>query len=308
MAGGDRPIRGVWATVLLDVADDGSVRLAAIGEQVDRLAAAGVDGIYCHGTAGEFHCLTEALYRKIAELVAEACRRRGCDFQIGACHPLAPAALERVRLAAALRPRAVQVILPDWTPIDREGVIRFLAECREAASGVGIVLYNPPHAKTVLSPADFAAIVAADAGVVGIKCAGGDARWYAEMAPVLARVSVFVPGHAFASGMLAGAHGAYSNMACLGPAGAVQWARQIQHAPDAALGTERRIAAFMEEAIGPMIARGLPGYACDKAMAAAGGWTLVGARLLWPHRGADEAEVAAIRRAAEAHIPDFLVH
>lgn len=299
-------IEGVWATVLLDVDDDGAVRLEAIEGQVAALAGAGVDGIYCHGTAGEFHCLSDAQWRVVSRKSAEACKRKGLPFQIGACHPLALAALERVRLAAQMAPRAIQVILPDWTPLDRGGTIRFLAACGMAAGGFDLVVYNPPQAKTVLEPDDYAAIVDADVGVAGIKCGGGDADWYAAMAPVLARLSVFVPGHHYASGRLAGAHGAYSNMACLNPAGAVRWARQVNSAPETALGLERRIATFMNEAITPMIGRGLPGHACDKAMAAAGGWARIEPRMLWPHEGAYAEEVATIRRAAAARIPEFL--
>jgi dihydrodipicolinate synthase/N-acetylneuraminate lyase len=114
---------------------------------------------------------------------------------------------------------------------------------------------------------------------------------------------VFIPGHTHASGRAMGAHGSYSNMACLSPAAAVAWDRM---APAPALAHEARITAFMLEAIAPMLARGLPGFACDKAMAAAGRWAEITPDLLWPNDGATAAEVARIVSAAQRHIPEFL--
>lgn len=296
-------IRGVWATILCRVDEDGAVELAAIDEQIAALAAAGVSGVYSGGTASEVHCQTESQFRDISRTCAAAARGHGLPFQIGAAHPLAHGSLERVAFAATLDPLAIQVTLPDWTPIRLDAVRRFLDRVADAAAGVPIVLYNPPHAKTVLPPADLLALAGTTPGLIGVKCAGGNAAWYRAMAPVFDRLSVFIPGHHYATGTARGAHGSYSNMACLSPAGAAAWA--AMHG-DTAAELETRIAAFMAEAIAPILARGLPGFACDKAMAAAGGWTRIPPRLLWPHDGATEDEVARIARAARRHIPDFI--
>lgn len=296
-------ILGVWATLLTRVLPDGTPDLGAIDEQVAAYKASGCDGIYCGGTASEIHCLTDSQVRGISTRFADAARRHDIAFQIGATHPLAAEELDRITFAAGLNPLAIQVILPDWTPLDPDSAIRFLKRAGEAAGGVPLVLYNPPHAKTVLTPAQLLAASRAVPALVGLKCAGGDAGWYHAMAPVLDRLSLFIPGHHHASGTRAGAHGSYSNMACLSPGAAVAWARM----PDAAaLDLERRIARFMQDAIAPIIARGLPGYACDKAMAAAGGWARIGPRMLWPQSGATAAEVARIAAAAHRHIPEFM--
>jgi dihydrodipicolinate synthase/N-acetylneuraminate lyase len=220
--------------------------------------------------------------------------------QVGASHPLAQGGLERLRIAAALAPDAIQVTLPDWTPVDLSTAIRFLTACAEAAAGIPLVLYNPPHAKTVLSPGDLEKVAAEIPSLVGLKCAGGDQAWYAAMAPV------FIPGHHYASGVTQGAHGSYSNMACLSPAGAVSWARLVTTDASAAHDVETRIGRFMEEAIHPLLAAGFPGYACDKAMAAAGGWSGLSPRLLWPHAGVPDSAVTRIAEAATRHLPEFL--
>ncbi|MFV0332460.1 MAG: dihydrodipicolinate synthase family protein [Tropicimonas sp.] len=299
-------LRGVWATVLLDVTEAGDIAMAAIARQVGASAAAGVDGVYCHGTATEVHSLTDAQALDVARETVRAAREAGLPVQVGATHPLAQGTLERIDAFAPLVPDAIQVTLPDWVPIDTATAIRFLQGCAARARGVPLVLYNPPHAKTVLTPAELADVVAAVPELIGLKTGAGDADWYAAMAPLLARLSVFVPGHFYASGLAQGAHGSYSNIACLSPAGAVGWARMVAADPAGALALEQRITAFRDAALAPMLASGLPGLACDKAMAAAGGWAGIGARLLWPASGASAADIARIRAEAERHIPELL--
>lgn len=300
-----RKLRGVWATLLLDVNEDGSPRMASIDEQLQALAHAGVDGVYAHGTAGEFHLLADPMFESISIRFSENARALGLPFQIGASHPLPRQALERVAFASELRPLAIQVTLPDWTAIDTATASRFLAGCADAAGDIPLVLYNPPHARTVLDADALVRLCDAVPTLAGLKCGGGNGEWYRRMEAVLARIAVFIPGHAYASGVLAGAHGSCSNMACLDPAAAVVWARQTETDPGAARDLERRVAAFMDDAIAPILNAGWQGFVCDKAMAAAGGWTRISARLLWPHEGVDGATIERIRLSAARHIPEF---
>ena len=77
-----------------------------------------------------------------------------------------------------LRPSAVRSILPDWFPVTQEEGIRFLQGMADEARGIALVLYNPPHAKRRLAPADFAELKKAVPSLVGVKVAGGDAAWF----------------------------------------------------------------------------------------------------------------------------------
>lgn len=126
------------------------------------------------------------------------------------------------------------------------------------------------------------------------------------MAPVMQCLSVFIPGHHMASGRAKGAHGAYSNMACLNPYATVAWNRMIAECPDAARDLEARILSFIDEAIAPILAAGYPGYACDKLMASIGGWADITPRLIWPYEGVPERFAASVRRSAERWIPEFV--
>ena len=300
---GPEDIRGVWTTILCRLDDRGDLDLTAIDDQVAACARAGCDGVYSGGTASEIHTQTDQQFREISARFAAAARAHSLSFQIGAAHPLAQGTLERVAFARTLDPGAIQVTLPDWTALELASVISFLARVAEIACGTPLVLYNPPHAKTVLSPAALIEIARVTPRLVGLKCAGGEEDWYRAMTPLFERLSIFIPGHHYATGRKHGAHGSYSNIACLSPIGAVSWA---QMAEQEALETETRIASFMAEAIQPLLDRGLPGFACDKAMAAAGGWTRISPRLMWPNIGASVSDVSRFACVARKHIPQII--
>src|SRR5690606_8592701 len=93
---------GNWASLLLPINTDDSIDFTRLSEEIDILIAAGVDGIYSNGTAGEFHSQTEAEFDQIQHLLAERCSSAGMDFIIGACQPDARLSLDRVRRAASL--------------------------------------------------------------------------------------------------------------------------------------------------------------------------------------------------------------
>lgn len=308
----DRPwgrVRGNWATLLLPIAEDDSIDFARLGDELDRLVAAGVDGVYSNGTAGEFHNQTEAEFDRIQALLAERCRAGGVPFVIGACQPDPRLSLDRVRRAKALRPEAIQVILPDWWPVTPPEASAFLELAADAADPVPLILYQPPHAKRVFAPAELADILASVPQVVGIKLADGDAAWYAEARRHLDRLALYVPGHHLATGVAEGvAAGAFSNVACLSPSGAQRWTELMAGDLDRALEIERRLRAFLDAHVAPFArVHGYSNAALDKLLAAIGGWADVGTRLRRPYRWIDPDVVPALRREAEARLPEIML-
>jgi len=300
-------IRGNWATLLSAWNGDGSLDLGRVAAEIETLIRMGVDGIYSNGTAGEFHAQTEDEFDRISECLAEKCSGAGMPFQIGVSHMSAQISRERLRRIVALAPGAVQVILPDWFPVIEDEAAVFLEGMAETAGDVGLVLYNPPHAKRVLNPEQIGRLAQRVPALVGLKTAGGDDAWYASMRQHLARLSVFVPGHLLASGVQRGARGAYSNVACLNPAAAQRWTEQMQTDIAGALELEQRLRGFMEGYIAPFITQQrYCNAACDRFMALLGGWAEVGERMRWPYRSIPAAEMERVRPAAQELIPEFI--
>lgn len=301
-----KDIRGTWGTLITPWNADGGLDYGRLGEEVDRLIGSGVAGIYSNGTAGEFHCQEEDEFDLISALLAEKCTAAGMPFQIGVSHMSAQISLSRLRRVVPLSPGAVQVILPDWFPVTGDEAYSFLDRMAEAACGIGLVLYNPPHAKRVLRPAEVGILARRIPALIGLKTAGGDDAWYEELRAHLSGLSVFIPGHMLASGIRKGAQGSYSNVACLNPTAAAAWNRSIHEDPQAGLEMEGRIRAFMEEHIAPYIrVHGYCNAACDRFLALVGGSRDVGIAMRWPYRSIPETHVEGVRDAARSVLPEF---
>jgi len=142
--------------------------------------------------------------------------------------------------------------------------------------------------------------------LVGVKLAAGDAAWYATNQQYLKKLSVFVPGHSVAFGRPLGASGSYSNVACLSPDGAVMHWNLIQSDSNAAVELESRINHFMQTHLVALATQlGLSNCALDKLMAAAGGWSPITEKLLWPYHSASELDVSRVAAAARNELPEL---
>lgn len=301
---GWRP-EGIWGAALLPVTAAGAVDFGALAEELAILCACGLAGVYSNGTAAEFHNQTEAEFDRFSQLLAEAAGKAGKPFQIGVSNSNPRLARERLQRIGALRPWAVQITLPDWWPPAEAERRRFVEGMAEAAQGIPLILYNPGHAKARLTLEEIAALCAAVPTLAGVKVGGGDDDWYGRRRALLPGLSVFVAGHTVAFGRPRGADGAYSNVACLSPEGALRYWQMIETAPEAARDLEARFGAFLAAHMMPLARAGLSDAALDKAMAAAGGWGPVGPRLLWPYSGASAEDVAVIARSARASMPEL---
>jgi 4-hydroxy-tetrahydrodipicolinate synthase len=299
-------IYGNWATILLPVEKDDSINFLKLADEIDTLIAAGVNGIYNNGTAGEFYNQTEEEFDRISELLADKCNKASMPFQIGCCHMSPKISLERVKRIVHLKPGAIQVILPDWYPPGMPEVISYLQLIADTASPVGLVLYNPGHAKRKLTSEEFAEIKKAGIELVGCKVGGGDEEWYKTMKALNPELSLFTPGHKLATGISLGASGSYSNVACINPKAAQVWYEMMFDDMEAALELQGRIQAFIFNHIIPYITeKGYSDQAVDKFLAAIGGWSVVGTRLRWPYRWIDESEVKDMRTICENILPEF---
>lgn len=299
-------IYGTWAIPLLPINKDDSINFEELGDEIDILIAAGVNGIYSNGTAGEFYNQTEDEFDKISSLLADKCAAAYMPFQIGCSHMSPKISLERLKRIIPLKPGAVQVILPDWYSPSVTEIIAFLGKMSEVAGDIGLVLYNPGHAKKKLLPEDFADLQNGNINLVGCKVGGGDENWFKKMKELNPKLSLFIPGHRLATGITLGAHGSYSNVACLNPKAAQKWYENMKTDIESALELEKRIQLFINIHIIPYITKkGYSDQAVDKLLAAIGGWGPLDTRLRWPYQSIDNDEVESLRAICKDILPEF---
>ena len=299
-------IRGTWGTLLLPIDDNDAIDFAILGDEIDYLIDAGVDGIYSNGSAGELHNQDEDEFDRISSILAEMCEAAGMPFQLGASHMDPRISLGRAQRAAAHKPGAMQLILPDWVPCSEDEAGDFLERMAEVIAPVGIVLYLPGHAKRAFDIPAIGRLAQRVPSLVGLKVAGGDKAWYDAMHQHAPHLSVFVPGHDLATGTQLGAHGSYSNVACLSPRGAVRWQQGMRDDMASALELEARIKRFMMEHIVPY--RDVHHHsntALDKLLAATGAWGRVGTKLRWPYRGVPAQEAERLTPIAQEMLPEL---
>ncbi|MCH5686909.1 dihydrodipicolinate synthase family protein [Niabella sp. W65] len=300
--------KGNWGTLLLPIEPDNSIDFSRLSVEIDALIAAAVDGIYSNGTAGEFHTQTETELDQVSQLLAEKCNAANMPFQIGISHSVPVVMLDRIRRTRMLKPSAYQVILPDWVALTDEEARDFLGGISKEAHPVPLVLYNPPHAKRVLSPASYQRLFDAVPALISVKLSDGNLQWYEQMKPLAGRAAIFVPGHHLATGMQHGvAAGAYSNVACINPRAAQRWWQLMQTDITEALRVQNAIQSFFEAYIMPYAQKGFSNPALDKLLAAAGAWAPVGTRLRWPYSWIAEADVQAVRKGAQQHLPGWFL-
>jgi dihydrodipicolinate synthase/N-acetylneuraminate lyase len=139
---------------------------------------------------------------------------------------------------------------------------------------------------------------------VGVKVAGDDA-FYSSLHAAAPDLLIFAPGHELAHARRLGAAGSYSNVACLGPAGALAWEKQMTSDPAGADELGRRIMAFFDRCIAPLKAQGYSNTALEKTLAAIGGWAPVGTRVRWPYAWVPDETVATLAPLARAALPEL---
>ncbi|MGF1872064.1 dihydrodipicolinate synthase family protein [Photobacterium indicum] len=296
-------IKGNWATLLLPIENE-AINYMLLAEQIEYFIAAGVDGIYSNGTAGEFYTQTEEEFERISELLAMKCSAVGMPFQIGASHCHPQDAVRRAQFAATLQPTAIQVILPNWFPCNTQTALTFLRKVESVCQGVPIILYNPPHAKVCLTAVQLRILFDEIDTLVGFKLPRITDEIVAAGLPQDA--SIFVAGHFLATDAYAGAKGAYSNVCCLGPKATQVWSQQCLALDPQALEIEQCIQQFMNEEIAPFILEeGYCNAAVDKFMAAMGGWSSISPTMRFPFEGVPVKYLEKARQAQKALIPGF---
>jgi dihydrodipicolinate synthase/N-acetylneuraminate lyase len=301
-------IFGNWATLLLATGKDGSLSYSRLADEIDVLIASNPNGIYSNGTAGEFYSQTEDEFDRISQLLSEKCEKAGIAYQLGVSHMSPQVSVERLKRIRHLKPGAVQMILPDWFPVTMDEAVAFLQGMEAEANGISLILYNPPHAKKILAPTDWTALKNKISTLQGLKVfdQNGDPLWFELLRQNCDRLSVFIPGHRLVSGIRSGAHGAYSNMACLNPFAAQKWYELSLTDLPSALELENRINRFMSNLIAPFITIDqYPPHACDRFMALMGGWADIGENLRWPYRSIPSGIVDLVREKAIHIIPEF---
>lgn len=305
-------VHGIWAALPLSWDERTRLDEETYRANAERIARAGVHGVYTTGSTGEFYALDPAEFRRIVDIVDEVCGRLGVPLQIGCS---APATRETLALAeyAASRPHVggLQVALPFWMELTDREVLAFFRDLTRAVPSTAIIHYNVPRAKRFLLGPDYVRVREAAPGLVGVKFTYAGSHFNDLQAAVRLNpgVSFLVAETLLAAGMLVGAKGSCSSMVFTDPSFMLSYyAKAAAGRWEEAMAMQATVSRFYGELIPWVEARGEGAIdpVFDKGLAIASGCLAGSPRTRAPYLGWSDETVAAVRAWLREHYPQFL--
>lgn len=184
-------VEGLYVPLLTPLRRDGAVDTEAVAGHVERLLAAGVDGVVALGTTGEFADLTaDERAAVVAATVASVAGRVPVLAGVGAVG--SADARGHARAAAEAGADGLLALPPLYWKLGGGGLVRHFAAVA-GATELPLLLYDfPALAGTALTPAITGRIAATVQRVAGIKLSGPELRTvHGMLAEVKARDPAF---------------------------------------------------------------------------------------------------------------------
>jgi dihydrodipicolinate synthase/N-acetylneuraminate lyase len=304
-------LKGVWAAVTLPWCEDLSLNEAAFRENLRRLIAARVHGIYTTGSTGEFYALDWDEFRHMVDIFTGAVSASGIPVQVGCAADDTREACRQVEYACRAGADGVQVALPYWMELTDREILQFFRDVAAASAGVPIIHYNITRAKNYLGADDYRRILEVAPNLIGVKFAFagthfGQLQNALQMCP---QIAFFVAENLLVTGMQMGIRGSYSSVVCMNPqymlrmfglAEARKW--------DEALAMQMYLVRFFRELGGVLDEMGAGGIdpVCDKGMSVASGMFTGHQRTRPPYIGWSDEQVRRFRGWLEREHPGLL--
>ena len=213
-----KKLYGVITAMTTPFADNGSVDVEALEQQVEYLINKGVDCLYPCGTTGEMYLMSEEERKLVAETVVKKAAGRVTVF----VHVGAMKEGETIRLAQhahEIGADGVGVVTPSYFNVDDRAMVQYYKDvCGQLPQDFPVYVYVIPQlAHNDISPETMQRIADACPNVIGVKYS------FADMTRVLKylRVNngkfsvVFGADHMFLPALVAGCDGTVSG--CSGP-------------------------------------------------------------------------------------------
>jgi len=166
-------IQGIIAAMATAMYEDESINEAEIRNQVNRQIAAGVDGIFCLGTNGEFYILSTEEKKRVMEICVSEANHRVPIYAGTGCVGTKDT-VELSRSAEAIGVDALSVITPYFAALSQEELYGHYAEVASAVT-LPIVMYNiPVRTGCGIAPGTVTKLAGNYKNIKGIKDSSGD--------------------------------------------------------------------------------------------------------------------------------------
>ena len=135
-------IKGIVAAMQTPMYEDGSINEDEMRRQINRQIKAGVDGVFCLGTNGEFYILSQDEKIRVMEIFVDEVKGRVPVYAGTGCISTAETILLSKK-AEELGVDVLSVITPYFAALNQDELYKHYASLAEAVN-IPIVLYNIP--------------------------------------------------------------------------------------------------------------------------------------------------------------------
>ena len=153
-------VKGLWAAIPMPWDAAGRLDQGMFGRNVERLATAGVDGIYTTDADGEFYAIELDEFRSIVELFARTMEQVACRAQVGVSWTNTRGVIERIKACLDVGINTFHICYPYFMPLNEEDARRFWGELAEAAPAARWIHYNTPRGHVRMLGAEYRRLAA----------------------------------------------------------------------------------------------------------------------------------------------------
>lgn len=164
-------VEGVIPAIITPFDSQEQLNESVLRKLVRRLIDAGVHGLFCLGTNGEFYALTMDEKIRIVEIVVEESQGR-VPVYAGAGSPSTKETLKLVSCFEAVGVNVISLITPYFTSLSQKELVDYYKRVA-AATGLPIIMYNiPARTGNMLHPKSVEKLAKVP-NIVGIKDSSG---------------------------------------------------------------------------------------------------------------------------------------
>lgn len=299
-------LHGIWAAVQTPFDVQDRFDAAILRENLRRLHASGVHGVYTTDSDGEFYAIEFDEFKEIVATFADEAQRLGLPTQVGVTWCNTRGMIDRLQFAAACGILGAHVGHPFFMPMTPESYRVFWEEIRDAVpEQFALIHYNTPRVHNYQHGPDYAVLQEFVPNLVGTKHVGSDIREFQTLIAAAPMLSHFTGEHAFTPYALHGARGIYSWFANFNPRYLVEWYEEIRAGEwERARARQERMHAFIEASTILHENGNLHGIV-GKAIAVCSPFLITPNRTRRPYLPVREGTIAQFRRIVQDEFADM---
>lgn len=300
-------LHGVWAAITTPFDDKGRFDEGIFRENLRRLHAAGVHGIYTTDSDGEFYAIELAEFKQIIDVFADETQRLGVPTQVGVTWCNTQGVIDRLQHAAARGILGAHVGHPFFMPMTDASLEVFWDDvARAVPETFALIHYNTPRASNYRYGPDYARLLRRVPGLVGTKHAGSNFPEFLTLASEAPELSHFVNETVLTPFSAFGARGVYSWFVNFNPRFMLDWYQEMAEGNwERARWRQRRLHAFRSAMEILEVGGNFHGIV-GKAVSSCSSFLVPAKRTRPPYLPVPEEAVRQFRRRIEAEFTDLI--